>query len=230
MRGGHTWRVYYDFIDHFLSLVVGKRYYNQVKHVQKVSDYASTSDEALALLIVENNYARWVDMAKNNNTRTSRIMPKFTNGGVSDGDVASSRQYQGWSDEGLSRFNELFQAVSEDRATECGKQFEVDYMRHCLEGYLANQKKKKRKPMDFDAEGNEIQPMPSIKAVHELWSDHEDDEQQGQISSEPPFSSSIPVNKSGHKNDGSDEASSDSDTEEIESGNIVKSAKQIREV
>jgi hypothetical protein len=176
MRRGRNAAVYYDFIDHFVSLVVGKRYYNLIHYKQRISDYATPSDEALAILMFENNYARWEDMAKRNDTRSSTVLPLYTNGGVSDGEVASNQRYQGWSDEGLDRFNVLFRRVKEDRATDVGKRFETEFKAHCLVKYIDGQDRKKRKPIGFDEDGNPLAPKKAVKIAHELWSDDEEDE------------------------------------------------------
>jgi len=176
MRRGKNYAVYYDFIDHFVSLVVGKRNYNRINYKQQISEFASPSDEALAILMLENNYTRWVDMAKRGDTTRSTILPQYTNGGVSEGDVASNRQYQGWSDAGLDRFNVLFRLVKEDRASDVGRQFEIEFKAHCLEKYIAGQNRKKRKPIGYDDDGNPLEPKKAVKVVHELWSDEEEDQ------------------------------------------------------
>ena len=84
---------YEDFIEYFLSVVVGRRQYDKVKHTDFVSQYASKSDEALALLLLENSFDRWNDMYKNTTTKKSEVPPKFTNGGVSKGSEGQSKKY-----------------------------------------------------------------------------------------------------------------------------------------
>ena len=72
------------------------------------------SDEAFALLLIENSYERWIDMWENNNKKTSDVPAKYTNAGVSNKD-GRTRKYCGWSRPGVTRFNELNLAVGRSR-------------------------------------------------------------------------------------------------------------------
>src|SRR4051812_50140745 len=102
--------IYYDFIHYFVSAVIGKIDYKKRSYSFLLSSYASVSDEAFAILSLENNYDTWMDMGLTNNTKTSNVPQKYTNGGKSQGNVATSQHNKGWSDEGLCRFNEIGRA------------------------------------------------------------------------------------------------------------------------
>ena len=60
---------YIDFVEYFVSAVIGKKKYKENKCNKLLSEYASVSDEAYAILIFENNFDRWYDMAKKNITK-----------------------------------------------------------------------------------------------------------------------------------------------------------------
>ena len=55
-----------------------------------ISEFSTVSDEALAILILENNIDTWKDMIEKNITKNSTVAKKYTNCGTSKGSVASS--------------------------------------------------------------------------------------------------------------------------------------------
>ena len=73
--------MYHDFVNSFIAPVVGKRTFDRSSYKYLFSRYVSVSDEAFALLIFENNYDRWLDMAIKDNWTTSDVMPLYTTGG-----------------------------------------------------------------------------------------------------------------------------------------------------
>ena len=154
----NTSGVYFDFIEYFVSSVVGKNYYKENKCDKLLSEYASVSDEALAILIFENNINTWIDMAVKNITKNSDVIRKYTNGGSSLGEVASSRRYQGWSSCGMKRFNDLFDLVKVDRESSHAKQFEESFQEFCISSGVNGKKKTSERPL-FEA----------IRICHELW-------------------------------------------------------------
>ena len=102
-------------------------------------------------------------MALTGNTKTSNVPRKYTNGGKSKGTVATSQHNKGWSNEGLHRFNELFDLVEKNRATPFSKQFEEDFCKWC-ETKASGKRKKVEKVY-----------TESVQVCHELWSDYEDE-------------------------------------------------------
>ena len=89
---------------------------------------------------------------------------KYKNGGKIQGKVGTSQHNKGWSDEGLHRFNEIFDSVQENRNTPYAKEFEEEFRNWCEEKAA---KKKKKKVAAVLQE--------PIKVRHELWSDNEDE-------------------------------------------------------
>ena len=182
-------------ISYKCQYVVGKRTYAKKSHVERISVFATPSDEALVLLLYENSFDRWKNMAKTNNTKKSSVMPKYTNGGVSAGITGSSKKYGGWSDEGLNRFNELYEQVEKDRAADEAKgfPFEEAFRIYALQTFNENNHNHKRKRNDVDDN-----PRPPIGIKNDLWttkqetpdadevdcnngSDNEDEEGEGDI-------------------------------------------------
>ena len=105
---------YFDFINYFVLAVVGKTKYRCDSCTRLLSNFATVSEEAFALLSLENNYDTWMDMGLTGNTKISNVPRKYTNGGKSQGKIATSQHNRGWSDEGLRRFNELFDLVEKN--------------------------------------------------------------------------------------------------------------------
>ena len=106
-----------------------------------MSKYATLSAEAFDLLILENNYETWMDMALTGNTKISKVLRKYTNGGKSQGKVATSQHNRGWSDEGLCWFNELFDLAEKNRDVPYAHQFEENFRKWCEEKALGKHKK-----------------------------------------------------------------------------------------
>ena len=108
----------------FMPFVVGFKNWKRLMRTQKISQMATCSDESFLLLILENNYDRWVDEAKwlvvNKDKAKEDCAPKdwaaakYTNSGFVKAD-GRCRACQGWSSEGYLRFNELHKLVKADR-------------------------------------------------------------------------------------------------------------------
>ena len=62
-----TIKNYIIFALNFISVVVGKRQFDNYSWHFNFSNYVSVSDEAFALLIFENNYKRWMHMGRTSN-------------------------------------------------------------------------------------------------------------------------------------------------------------------
>ena len=134
---------YFDFVEYFVSAVIGKTHYKQNSCDKLLSQYATVSDEAFALLTFENNFDAWVDMGMRKDISGSQVPRKYTNGGKSNGEVGSSQHNKGWSEEGLKRFNELFDAVKKNRATPEAILFEENFRTYCEDKVGSKNKKAK---------------------------------------------------------------------------------------
>ncbi len=120
------------------------------------------SDAAFAILSFENNVDTWLDMGGTNNTKTSIIPRKYTNGGKSQGKVATSCHNRGWSDEGLRHFNVIFDLVEKNRATPYAKLYKEEFRQWC-KAKAEGRKKKKVAEVYHEA----------VQVCHKLWSDDE---------------------------------------------------------
>lgn len=169
-----TTGLYFNFIDFYLSGIIGKMFYKENRCEKLLSEFSSISDEALAILIFENSKETWHDMVKNN-SKKSMVTRKYTNGGSSSVKQGSSRRYQGWSHEGMEQFNVLFDLVKENRASPNAKLFEEEFKVFCENGGVSGKKKNVCSLLH-----------KTITICHELWSDNGEDEKSESNIEGPP--------------------------------------------
>jgi hypothetical protein len=105
------------FCDKFVSLVVGRHDWKSRESTEMISSMATVSDEAFAILIFENNYDVWTEDVTENRDG-EKASSKYTQNG------AGTKKYQGWTVEGLNRFNYLAALVHADRKRD-DKKFET---------------------------------------------------------------------------------------------------------
>ena len=67
---------YFEFIEHFVFSVVGKKYFKNNWCDQLLSDFTTVSNEALAILKYENNVETWKDMVNKNITKNFNVTNK----------------------------------------------------------------------------------------------------------------------------------------------------------
>ena len=122
------------FIKRFVKPVVGvATFNNRIKVTRRPANTLFTkTDEAFALLMLENNWDRWIDIFKLSDNRIpsvkrhrdgeekvsiSHIRPKYTDGGISysDESASSSTKGRGWSEEGRAQFNVIVDMVNKSR-------------------------------------------------------------------------------------------------------------------
>jgi len=144
---------YSKFCQLVLSIVVGRNIWKTTVGKCKISDFVTVSDEAFALLLIDNSWHVWLDMGikaqageamggakgPTGDNGGNRLMTKFTSNG------AFVKKNQGWSKQGLSRFVQLVKDVKADRedvAKKNEKSFETLFL-HAEMAKLDNKKKKK---------------------------------------------------------------------------------------
>lgn len=140
--------VFKIFCDRILPCVVGKNNWKQRCSIEKVSEIASPSDEAIALLLMENSWRRWRDLYKNDCRTHGVETPTLY---TSEAKVRGA--YAGWSDQGKRRYNGLYRKVLEDRNSQVGKMMEEQYLEYRQEMDQGRRKRKRKK----DVEGEEIE-------------------------------------------------------------------------
>lgn len=117
--------VFFWTCDVFLIQVVGVQKFKKLSTKVCISQQISRSDEAFMLLILDNNWARWTDMARNG-CGDSNVPTKYTHRGK------EARKYGGWTNEGLKKYNLLMKHVSANRDKEDAQEVENKYVRHRL--------------------------------------------------------------------------------------------------
>ena len=160
---------YKIFFTRFVPAVVGPELFQQ-RLAEKTIDGVPTplctvSDEAFALLLLENSYDRWTDLynktgeiplqrrGRQPRTCVSNVAPKYTQGGIMY-TTNFEKNKKGWSNDGIQRYNELFRFVQDDRAKY--PTFLAKYKsKHCVA---------KEKPVS-------VRRAPPTKAIHALWDD-----------------------------------------------------------
>ena len=149
-----TTGVYFEFLEYFVSLVIGRNKFKYNCCDKLLSEYVMVCNEALTILIYKNNIDTWKDLLDNIITKNSLVKKKYTNGGSSIGETASLCQYQGWSSEGIDQFNKLFDLVKADQMTLNAKPYIVSFQAYCKSGGASGKGKKVVQPL-----------MPSLKFV-----------------------------------------------------------------
>ena len=149
------------------SVVLGLELFKQrlqgTDETLKNREICTVSDEAFALLLLENSYDRWKDIfekrggipqqhrGEKKRQCDSDIAPKYTNGGIRYSSTVQHKT-KGWTKEGIQRYNELFQLVGEDRE------------RHPK--FLQRLKAKQMVPKSTRKQSDQPE---LVTAVHSLW-------------------------------------------------------------
>ena len=135
MEGRKNEAAYTAFFDHFVPCATEKTLWDR-RIAKAVTNFSSKknqslctiSDEAFALLLLENSYSGWLDLFLNNKGPVmqrrrvkqrgfqSDVPTLYTRGGIKYDKTDMTQSVKGWSEEGIARFNELFDQVIADRA------------------------------------------------------------------------------------------------------------------
>jgi hypothetical protein len=135
----------------------------------------TSSDEAYALLLLENSYDRWLDIfarsppggTRQRRGESGRIFESdtptlYTRGGIKYEKTKLPDEGKGWTGKGIRRYNELFQQVKQDRASN------PDFERNWLE-------EKKRSQAEMEARPKKRKCDREIALSDIFGSDHEED-------------------------------------------------------
>jgi hypothetical protein len=125
--------IYKDFVSFIVSGVVGIRRFDRHKLHSRYGTYVTVSDEAFAVLTIENNWKRWASMAERGAWKDSDVSSMYTTSrdkrksqkqkreeeneteSEEDDDIPQARRYRGWSAQGIARYNQLFDEIQESR-------------------------------------------------------------------------------------------------------------------
>ena len=113
------------FVRKLLPCTVGRLKFRKNKAVHKLEKWATVSDEAFSLLAFENGWRRWKSLL-DGDIETKET--KYTLNG------AKAKKGQGWSMEGLGRFEELYDFVKQDRIKHGQVDAELleDFKKECM--------------------------------------------------------------------------------------------------
>ena len=164
-----TWKIedYEKLCRHYVPLVVGLRQYNTVKRSVPLSKIATPSDEALAFILLDNSYERWIDSYCDPDSEKKEEWTGYKYS--SEGRGKNAKKYCGWSIAGMARFKKFNEEVAKQiRKMPVYKALENKLQQEASETY--NNKKRLNKKMD-DME----EPLYGTAAGDDL--DDTDDEQ-----------------------------------------------------
>jgi hypothetical protein len=165
----------------FIPCVVGKKKFKATMsgQIKRDVEICTVSDEAFALLLLENQYDRWTDIFTINQKMTMEVLgsserrkrkwesdvsPKYTEGGINYSDNRKMSQ-KGWKESGIVRFNALCALVKEDRT----QQPDV-ILKPLLAWWNERYKSTRTKPDE------PVDIVAGTSAYHELWNLNEPEE------------------------------------------------------
>lgn len=103
-----------------LKSMVSVKHWKRNKGQLEISGMVTVADEALALLVLENNIEEWIEKAKGNNIDKNNRLTKYTNKGIRHNGTR-----KGWCLEGLKRFNTIFKEIKLERDKETSRDREA---------------------------------------------------------------------------------------------------------
>jgi hypothetical protein len=127
-----NFEAYADFYTYIVKAIVGKRNFKKrLRTMAKGAEVVTISDEALALIGVENGRRVWDDFfhlsegkirqIRNDETYLpewrSDILPQYTRASKDDPSVERNTENKCWNEAGIVKFNKLRQLVKADRLT-----------------------------------------------------------------------------------------------------------------
>ena len=198
-QGRKNAMVYSVLFEQFMPCVTKKTVFQrQVLVATNDITLSTVSDEAFALLLLENNYDRWVDIYRRQKGEVtpkrgqkrrefeSDVPTKYTKGGIVYDQTAKKQHPKGWSSEGIQRFNELFDSVKQDRKE--NKSFIKKWLTNKRAQMIGNTQSRKRK-----------QPQPQARI--ELLESDDDDSIDDAASASIHGAEAIDSNLSGNENE-----------------------------
>jgi hypothetical protein len=138
---------YADFYTYMVKAIVGKRTFkNHLESMAEGTEIMTVSDEALALIGVENGRQVWDDKferldGKIRQIRKDKIyppewktdiLPQFARASKDDPSVERNTENKCWNEAGIIRFNKLRQLVQKDRTD--NPEFKINWLRQVRAG------------------------------------------------------------------------------------------------
>jgi hypothetical protein len=152
MREGPS-TIFQTIVQNFYPYSCGRREYKRRLLSECISRIASTSDEAMILVVLENNYEYWCqigreihggggDMGKRKMTSWP-IQPKWTH--------SRNNNNMEWTKEGRACFVEIVQLVAKQRKSEMGKEMEKEMLDWLRSDTMIPRKEKRKREEDDDS-------------------------------------------------------------------------------
>lgn len=137
----HGENLIYHFVTKILSHVVGKRKWNNMGSKKLMNVFVTNSDEAFAMLVMENNCFKWTDEFENPSIdRRLKVRAQWTE--TEDG-------CRNWSIDGMKRYMELYKALEKHKLQHKDRYKDVMETMKMMEIERTNNtNKRKKKDMD----------------------------------------------------------------------------------
>ena len=128
----------------FLGMCCGKSAMEMKCQKNLITKFTTNSDEAFALLVLENGWDEWIKIDAHEHFFSKRGLNeektrKVVGGGRYTAEAKGSIRFGGWKEEGVLRFNELCKIVKKDQA-ENGS-FDLRYLERTSGTITSNKKK-----------------------------------------------------------------------------------------
>lgn len=140
---------YTDFLTNYIQGAIGKMKYRRGAATELTSVMCTSSTEAFALLVLENNWQYWkADVAAKRDKTENIEKQKYTGRTGTDGTMMG-----GWSKEGINRFIEIHELVKKDRQHKKRQDLEKNILQYQKEQELeaaASKKGKKRSRLESE--------------------------------------------------------------------------------
>ena len=111
----------------YLSLprIVRMKKWKQKSTALRISEFVTITEEAFGLLVLENSVKKWMMMANGEHINNKLDLLRYQKS-KKEGTKNKGKKFQAgaWSDEGLERFNDLFQKIKTIREEEWRKELE----------------------------------------------------------------------------------------------------------
>jgi len=166
---------YGHFCDRILPCVIGKMEWSKEVYSKEISKIATPTDEAWALLLLENSWDLWHQMAEyelkaEKLPKELRVKTKWTSTAI------SAVKYEGWGEDGIPRYNELVKKVREDRGQH--KSFDAAFLEKKREERASKMMSSKKRNRDGSMDDNHVVCIENDLSFLGQWWDGENIEQQ----------------------------------------------------
>ena len=205
--------IYNLLFNKFIPCVMGKQKFQQQLRLAdgtQEQEFCTISDEAFAILVIENLEERWDDILEKNDYKVypnrgkkerewmSDVPPKYTMGGIKYKNKNNNNPGRGWGEAGINRYNELCATILDSRNNN------PDCFVTWLQGRQEQLKNTKKTPK---------RKIEKIYATHNLFSDTEsDDENDNKVETKNNEKEQIGVDDSSDDDNDDDDQSDGDDT------------------